>query len=100
MVIYSRKEVNNVNYLVSYDLNKSGKDYDGVYKAIEKASSGTWCRPLESVWVIQSNLTTQAIYDVIAPHIDSNDRLLVIEVANSAAWCLDQKVSDYIKKML
>lgn len=89
-----------MNFLVSYDLNKSGKNYDGVFQAIKDASTGKWCRPLKSVWVIQSNLSAQAVYETIAPHLDSDDRILVIEVTSKSWWYLDQEVSDYLKGLL
>ena len=89
-----------MNFLISYDLNKSEKNYDGVYSAIKESSTGMWCRPLESVWVIQSNLSTPQIYNKIAPSLDKDDRMLVIEVTSNSYWYLDQEVSDYLKTML
>lgn len=89
-----------MTYLISYDLNKPGKDYQGVYQAIKDSSTGTWCKPLESVYIIRSELTTQGIYNKIAPHLDSGDRVLVIEVTSNSFWYLDKDVSDYLQKML
>ncbi|MBQ3557828.1 MAG: hypothetical protein IJA11_08565 [Oscillospiraceae bacterium] len=89
-----------MKYLVSYDLNKPGKNYNDVYEAIKAASDGTWCKPLESVWIIRSALSVNAVYDLIFPHLDANDRLLVIEVTNNSYWYLDKDVSDYLVKML
>ena len=89
-----------MNYLVSYDLNKPGKDYSGVYKAIQNASTGVWCKPLESVYVICSNLTAQAIYNKICPFLDTNDRILIIEVTSNSYWYLSKYIGDYLQKML
>ena len=89
-----------MNYLVSYDLNKPGKDYSGVHKAIESASAGVWCKPLESVYVIRSSLTAQAIYNKICPFLDTSDRILVIEVTGNSYWYLEKDVNDYLQKML
>lgn len=30
-------------YLITYDLNKKGQDYENVIQAIKDASDGTWC---------------------------------------------------------
>jgi hypothetical protein len=89
-----------MNYLVSYDLNKSGKNYDGVYEAIKAASTGTWCRPLESVWIIQSNLAAEEIYNRIVPSMDSDDRVLVVEIIGNYCFYLDDKTGNYLKGML
>lgn len=88
-----------MNYLVSYDLNKSGKNYDGVYEAIKSASNGVWCHALESVWIIQSSLSAKDIYGKVAPFIDLDDRLLVVGLTGEWWGCLDSNISDYLKKM-
>lgn len=88
------------NYLISYDLNSPGQKYQDVCAAIEKASTGVWCRPLESVYIIQSNKSAEDIYRNIAKSIDRNDLLLVIEVQGNYYWQLEQSVSDYLLKML
>lgn len=94
------KGVKVMNYLVSYDLNTPGKNYSGVYDAIKNASTGTWCKPLESVYIIQSNLTAQEIYNRVNVYLDSSDCILVIEVINRSYWRLTKNVSDYLGKML
>ena len=89
-----------MTYLVSYDLHKPGKNYDDLYEAIKNASDGTWCKPLSSVYIIKSNLTPKTIYDKIAPCLDENDCVLVIEVTKNSYWYLDKEVGDYLIKML
>lgn len=89
-----------MNFLVSYDLNKPGKDYSGVQEAIKKSSTGNWCKPLESVYIIESNLTVKDIYENIRSHLDVSDRILIIEITSNSYWYLDSKVSEYLEKML
>lgn len=89
-----------MTYLVSYDLNKPGKNYDDLYKAIENASNGVWCKPLRSVYIINSSLSAKAIYDRLTPCLDSNDLVLVIEVTRNSYWYLNKEISDYLQKML
>ena len=70
-------------YLITYDLNKSDKDYEGVHQAIKDAST-YWCHYWESSWLIKSNLeTADAVFDKIKPHLDNNDRCFVVEVKNN-----------------
>lgn len=89
-----------MNYLVSYDLNKSGKDYSGVYEAIQSASTGMWCKPLESVYIIRSSLSAEAIYNRVAQHLDRDDCVLVIEVTENYFGYFDKRVVDYLNSML
>lgn len=87
-------------HLISYDLRQPGRNYEPVYKAIKAASTGVWCRPLESVYIIESGLSPDDIYKRIRPLIDSSDRFLVAEITDNIAWYLDAKVSDYLETLL
>ena len=86
-------------YLVGYDLNKAGKNYDGVYTAI-KESSTAWWHYLDSTWIIKSNLTVQQVYDKIKPETDDNDRFLVIEVKNNKQGWLTQDAWDHLNDVI
>lgn len=89
-----------MTYLVSYDLNRPGQNYDDLYEAIKNASTGVWCKPLSSVYIIKSNLKAETIYNRLKPCLDSNDCILVIEVTKESCWYLNTKVSEYLYKML
>jgi hypothetical protein len=78
-------------YMITYDLNKSGKDYNGVYQAI-KDSSTAWCHYWDSSWLIKSSHTPNEITDKVKTHLDSDDRLIVIEVKdNYQGWLTDEQ---------
>lgn len=84
-------------YFITYDLNKTGKDYEGVYQAIRDASNGVWCHYWESSWLIRSNLlTADQVFARIKPHLDKDDRCLVIEIKNNKQGWLTQEQWDYI----
>lgn len=84
-------------YMVTYDLNKEGQNYEDVIQAIKDASTGVWCSYWKSSFLIKSNLTTaDAVVEKIQPHLDSNDRLLVIEVKNNKQGWLSEKQWNYI----
>lgn len=84
-------------YFITYDLNKAGKNYDGVYQAIKDASTGVWCHYWDSSWLIKSTYTSaDDVFKLIQPHLDSDDRCLVIEVKNNKQGWLTQKQWDYI----
>lgn len=68
-------------FVVSYDLNNPGQNYDDLYKAIR--SIGSWWHYLDSTWLVSTNLTAKNIYDRLSPHLDSNDRILIIEAGKN-----------------
>ena len=72
-------------YLVTYDLNKSDKNYQGVISAIEKYN---FLKIMYSAYIIKTSDSADAIFSKIKPYIDSNDRLLVVEIntLNEQGW--------------
>lgn len=86
-------------YMITYDLNSTGQRYNELINAIKKASSGCWCTFWKSSYLIQSPLSPSQITDKLKPYLDSNDRLLVIEVKrNYQGWLTDDERS-YINDM-
>ena len=87
-------------YMITYDLNKPGQNYDKLYEAIQAASSyNTWMHYLDSTWFIQSTLSTKQVFEKLEPHIDKNDNLLVMEVKNNYYGRLPKDAWDYLAKM-
>lgn len=84
-------------YMIGYDLKQPGKNYDNLYRAI-KGLSGTWCRPLDSTWIISHPGTAAAIRDELLRYIDTNDALLVTRLTGESAWwSMDPQVSGWLK---
>jgi hypothetical protein len=83
-------------YLVSYDLKKPGKDYEGLYKELKSASS--WWHYLESSWLLKTNLTADQWFDKIKTHLDENDFVLIIEVGKDSQGWLPPKAWEWIQK--
>jgi hypothetical protein len=72
-------------YLVGYDLDQPGQDYSDLHAAIK--ALGAWWHHLDSTWLVKSDLTHTGVRDKLRPHIDANDKLLVMNVtADAAAW--------------
>lgn len=85
-------------YMITYDLNSKGQNYEDVIQSIKDASTDAWCSYWKSSYLIKSNLTVQQVSDKITPHLDSNDRLIVIETkANYQGW-LSEKQWKYIRE--
>jgi hypothetical protein len=72
-------------FLIGYDLNKPGQDYKDLFAAIDALDPARW-HCLDSTWMINSALNAAGIRDALLPHIDSNDRLMVVTLAKGAAW--------------
>ena len=85
-------------YMITYDLNSTGQKYENVIKAIKDASTGAWCTFWKSSYLIKSYLTADQISAKITPHLDQNDRMIVVEVKtnNYQGW-LGAKDWEYIK---
>lgn len=73
------------SYLIGYDLNKPGQDYETLFDAIKKQANGYW-HHLDSTWIIKSSSTAVAIRDALKAHIDDTDELLVVLLGGEAAW--------------
>lgn len=81
-------------YMITYDLNSTGQRYSELISAIKKASNGCWCTFWKSSYLIQSPLSPSQITDRLKPYLDSNDRLIVIEVKrNYQGWLTDDEWS-------
>jgi hypothetical protein len=88
------------SFLIGYDLNKPGQDYDDLFAAI-KGLAGTWWHCLDSTWIIKSNSTAVSIRDALIPHIDKSDELLVVELSGIGAWVgFNDKCSGWLKENL
>jgi hypothetical protein len=87
-------------YAVDYDLRKPGRNYDDLYKELQKFPG--YCPVLESFWFIVSERTAVQVHDQLKPRMDANDGLVVHEVRKSnAAWSgLKSNVTEWMKKYL
>lgn len=66
-------------YLVTYDLNKLGKDYTSLYRALMRYEY-TRDPGLDSVWFVSTTWTASQIYEHLRHHLDLNDRLFITQI--------------------
>lgn len=85
-------------HCVSYDLNKAGQNYNGLYDELKK-SLGYW-HYLDSTWLISTTETATQLFQRLKPYIDDNDIMLVIKVTNEYSGWLPQKAWDWLKNHL
>jgi hypothetical protein len=72
-------------YLITYDLvkEKTGHDYEPLWAELESLGC---VRTQLSAWLADLNNTQKEIYDHFLPYMDSNDRLMVLEVTKKPNW--------------
>ncbi len=87
-------------YSISYDLHKQGElSYENLINAIKAYPD--WCHHLESDWMVVSTGKAETVRDDLIQHIHKDDKLIVMELAGTAAWYnLPDSVSKWIQKHL
>ncbi len=83
-------------YEISYDLNKSGQNYDELHEAIK--SIGDWAHPLKSTWWVEThNLYSEDIYNKLEPFVDKNDYLFVSKITSDYYGWLKEQFWEWLK---
>ena len=85
-------------YLVGYDLNRPrGNDaYTDLIKAIKDLANGWW-HHLDSTWIVKTNLSAVQIRDMLTPHIDKGDELLIVRLTGEwASWGLNESANTWL----
>lgn len=67
--------------LVTYDLRQPGRNYTPVFEYLKRF---TYCKGLESVWLLDTRLTANQVRDELMKVIDQNDTVFVAPIA--PAW--------------
>lgn len=81
---------------INYDLIALGRNYQPVYDYI-KGLSGSYAKPLESMWLALTNKTSETVRDELMALVDRNDKILVIDVTRDS-WASSFS-DDHIKWM-
>lgn len=68
---------------ISYDLDKPGQDYPDLINRLKQLKAQEVTR---SDWLLSSDSTPEQIRDDLLKYLDTNDRIIVAELKNSAAW--------------
>lgn len=85
-----------MKYLVSYDLNTPGKDYEKLYNVLKSAEG--WWHYLESTWILRTSQSLSSWSDKIMNTIDENDSFIIVDITKSDrnGW-LDKKAWEWLK---
>lgn len=89
-------------FLISYDLGlpETYDDYKLLIQYIKSYPS--WAKPLQSVWLVKTTKTVAQVRDEIKTKVDSNDKVLVIDVTKTGwgSFNLSKDVTDWMKNNL
>lgn len=86
-------------YAVSYDLIGPNRNYEQIHKAIRNLDCFAYVH--ESLFIVQSYMNAQELFDVLIKSLDSNDKLLVIELGKNASWIgLSDDLGNWLKSKL
>jgi len=85
-------------YIVSYDLRKNGKIYIGLSEQL-KASPGWW-HYLDSTWLVATQENANQLYNRLAPHIDQEDSILIIQAGTEMQGWLPEDAWKWIHREL
>ena len=85
-------------YIISYNLNKPGRNYEELYKLIK--SYYDWAHITESTWIVYTSTTAVEIRDKLKIIVDSNDSIFIARVGTPTAWTdLGNNVSEWLKNI-
>jgi len=83
-------------YVISYDLNSPGQKYQKIKEAIE--SCGESIKPMESFWLLDSELTCSSISEKVRQAHDTNDRHLVMRLSSECQGWLTEDAWSWINQ--
>ena len=85
-------------YLITYDLKNPGKNYNELYDAIKQLGRAWW-HYMDSVWLVQTQLSVDDCNNSLRPFIDNNDFIFVVDITNQArqGW-LPEKAWNWIRE--
>ena len=84
------------NILVTYDLNKSGQNYDALIEKIK--TLGAWAKVQQSVWYLHTSYSTDEVLDRLSKVTDFNDSIFVANMSDASWRGLSAEVQQFIQE--
>lgn len=83
-------------YVISYSLKNKEHDYRGLFDAIK--GIGSWMHFLDSNWLISTDKNKDDVFNILTPHIEDSDYILIIEATGSTIGTIPTKGWDWLKE--
>lgn len=75
------------NILITYDLLPTNQNYPLIINRIkEVAGKEMFWSELKSVWIIRTEHSSKAIFEMLSSYVDDNDKLLVLTLEEEGKW--------------
>jgi len=74
-----------------------GQDYEDLISYIK--GLGSWAKPLESLWFVNTDETCSVVRDGAKQYMDDNDKIFVAKWSPESGWSsrnLSTKVTDWL----
>lgn len=84
------------NILVTYDLNKSGQNYDALIEKIK--TLGAWAKVQQSVWYLHTSYSANEVLDHLTKVTDFNDSIFVANMSDASWIGLSAEVQQFIQE--
>jgi hypothetical protein len=81
---------------IAYDLDQPGRDYKDLISRLNELDA---VRILKSDWLLENTASPEAVRNDLQRFLDNNDRIMVSEVYNNAAWSNLLASGDTVKAM-
>ena len=86
--------------IISYDLGQpeTSNSYKQLIDRIKAFPDYT--KPLESLWIVKSDLSCSEVRDALTPYLDSNDKLFVadFDIMRWASYGLAGDIVNWLKR--
>ena len=84
------------NILVTYDLNKSGQNYDALIEKIK--TLGAWAKVQQSVWYLHTSYSADEVLNHLTKVTDFNDSIFVANMSDASWIGLSAEVQQFIQE--
>ncbi|OOF80425.1 hypothetical protein BKG93_12055 [Rodentibacter ratti] len=84
------------NILITYDLNKSGQNYEALIEKIK--TLGAWAKVQQSVWYLHTSYSSEEVLDILGKVTDYNDSLFVAKLDNAHWRGLSPEITKFIQE--
>lgn len=85
-------------FLISYDLNDPGQNYEEVLKEIK--SYKLWAKISESSYAVKTNYSAAQIYNLFSSLLDRNDNFYAIHLTRDFSGQGQKAVNEWLEKNL
>jgi len=83
-----------MKYLITYDLNRPGQDYEDLINAIKVYEN---IHVMQSVWFISTDEKAEEIYQYFKNYLDKNDNIFICEINSNRQGYLNKKYWEFLK---